>query len=98
MPLIGRDGLQHIVGWILARRRTADPYFDPNKPRRAESLDHRSHPLMPTVASIGFDTESPWFQIKIIMNEDEIIRRQIQLAHKGFEGGTRDVHPIEQAG
>lgn len=78
--LVRGKRLQYIVSGALTWRRTADPNFDPYKPRRSKGLNHRSHAIVAPVPSISFDAETSYLQIQIVMDENEIIWCQIQLA------------------
>jgi hypothetical protein len=45
-----------------------------------------------------FDPETAWFQIQIVVNENQIVDGELQLSQKAFERRAGDIHEVESAG
>ena len=98
LDLFSRERLQHIVRRILTWGRSANPYLDPYKLWRADRLNDRLDPVVPPMSTSVFDPEAPQIQIKIVMDENQVVGGQRTLTQKAFERRTSDVHPVEGAG
>lgn len=96
--LIVGNRLKNIVGRILPRRRAANADFDSDKLRCAQRVDHGLDAIMAAVAAGLLDSQSARLQIQIIMDEDQIRRREFEFPQKAFEGGTTEIHPVQRTG
>jgi len=98
LDLVTRHRLQHIVGGILSRRRTADSDFDSDELRRPQRLDDRLDPIVSSMPSGQLDPQPARLQIKIVMDDDEILGRELEFSEKAFEGRAAEIHPIQRPG
>jgi len=98
LDFLFRERLQHVVRGILMRRRPADADFQPDKLCGAERFDHRLDAVVPSVPARLLDPQAPRLQIEIVVNENEIVGGERELAQEAFERRTGDVHPVEGAG
>ncbi len=73
LHLVLGDCFQHIVCRILSRCRTPDSYFEPHKLRSPHCLDDRLDAVMAAVSAGLFDPEPAWFQIQIVVDENQIV-------------------------
>src|SRR5262245_52060414 len=98
LELVLCERLQQIINRILMRRGSADADFQPYKLRSPERLDHGFDSVMAAVTACLLDSETPRFQIEIVVNKKEIVDSQVEFAQEALQRRTRDIHPVEGAG
>lgn len=98
IELILGDRFQHVVRRILAWCWSPDSDFESNKLRGPQCLDDRLDAVVASMPAGLFDPEAAWLQIQIVVDENQIVDGELQLAQKAFERRARDVHEVESAG
>ena len=67
------DWLQDIISRILKRCGPPNPDFNADKLRRAERLHDGFDSIVPTMAASDLDSDAPWLEIQIIVNDDQLL-------------------------
>ena len=75
--LLRHDRMQHIISRILARGRSANADLNPDELRRSQSLDHGLDTVMATMAPSAFDAQPTRRQIKIVVDKNHFVRRDL---------------------
>ena len=98
LHLILRHLLQHVICGILTRCRTTDSDFQPDELSSSQRVNHGFHAVVASMASRLFDAKASWLQVQIVMDENEIVGGELELAEKALQRRAGEVHEVERGG
>ena len=87
IDLFSRERLQHIVRRILTRCRPADSDLNPHKLRRPDRVNDRLDPIMSPMSTGLLDPETPQIEIKIVMDENQVVGVSENSRRRPLSGG-----------
>ena len=93
-----RDRLQNVVRGVLPWGWSPDADFEPDKLSSSQRFDHRLDAVMAAMAASLFNAQASGLQIQIVVDENQIVGGELELAEEALQRRAGHVHEIERAG
>ena len=91
-PLLCRETAQHKIRRVHSARWTSNSTFETPELSRSERLDDRASPVVASRPAVILKTQPRKGQIDVVVDNQEVVPLDVEVAHEGRDRLTRVVH------